>query len=722
MAAPASSPPEVGGVMVRADIRSRAAAIPTWVFLGGLFALSFLYRFQYAIRDPAPWIFQDELAYAELAKSFGSTGEFAIRAVEGTGGFAVLYPILIAAPYALFDSIPDAYNAIRVINCLLMSSTVVPVYFIARRLSPRYLALLAAALSVGLAPITYTGNVMTENAFYPLVALWMLAVFRALERPTLLRQLLVFGIFGLAFLTRVQGVVLLPALVLTVLLVVLLDALADREGLFLKRLAANALRFWPTWAVLGLGSVAVVVRQAARGASLDQILGAYGGVSSFTYDPAEIAHWLLYHLAELDILLGVFPLAALITMVIWGLRSSQPREIRNFAALAIGVVPIFVLVGAAYAADPTAERIVERNVFHMAPLAFIALAAWAGWGAPRPWWAVAPAALFAGTLTLALPLNNFLNGVAVHSTPSLLPIWRWRDRLFSPDSIDEVVFVAAAMAALLFVLIPRELAVAIPIAVLLFYAAGNRPVEGYTHGASVGSMIGGVGTAPRDWVDRGVGRDTDVATFWWGGTNAITFYEGYFFNRSLGRAYTLSGPWDGIVHAFRHSELKPDGRLVHLDGRPVRERYVFTDRETRFRGTVVASDPSVGLVVYRTDGPLTAVERIDGLFPDRWSGAGFRYKRFDCAPGTLRLSVTSSLLIHPRPLVVSVSVNGVERPSVTIPSRARPSRVDIPVRPGESRQCLVELGMDTGSGLVVGENDQRQLGLRFESVRYSPRR
>ena len=205
-------------------------ALPTWLLVGGLFTISALGRFLLAVRDPAPWIFHDELVYSELAKSFAETGSFAIRAVEGTGGFGVLYPILISPAYLLYDRIPDAYDLIRAINSVVMSLTVIPVYLIARRLASRMLALLAAALSVALPTMMYTANVMTENAFYPLVAFWALALIRALERPTFWRQALVFIVLGIAFLTRVQAVVLVPVLLTALALVVLLDALADRDG------------------------------------------------------------------------------------------------------------------------------------------------------------------------------------------------------------------------------------------------------------------------------------------------------------------------------------------------------------------------------------------------------------------------------------------------------------------------------------------------------------
>ena len=48
-------------------------AVPAWVWLSLLVAVSVVIRSTFAFRDPAPWIFQDELLYSELAKSFASS-------------------------------------------------------------------------------------------------------------------------------------------------------------------------------------------------------------------------------------------------------------------------------------------------------------------------------------------------------------------------------------------------------------------------------------------------------------------------------------------------------------------------------------------------------------------------------------------------------------------------------------------------------------------------
>ena len=104
-----------------------------------------------------------------------------------------------------------------------MSLTAVPVYLIARRLVTRGLALTAAALSVSILSMTYTGTVMTENAFYPVTAVWALLLVRTLERPTLGRQAVLVVAILVAYLTRAQAALFVPALVTAILIVALLE-------------------------------------------------------------------------------------------------------------------------------------------------------------------------------------------------------------------------------------------------------------------------------------------------------------------------------------------------------------------------------------------------------------------------------------------------------------------------------------------------------------------
>lgn len=699
-----------------AHLRSTFSAVPTGVLLGTLFVLSFALRFYWAVRDPAPWIFSDELHYWEPAKAFAYTGQFAIREVPGTGGFGFLYPVLISPAFLFFERLPDAYDGVKAINSLLMSLTVFPVFLLARRYVGRGLALAAAALSVAVPGLTYTGNLMVENAFYPLTAVWFLALVRAFERPTVVRQAIVVVLIGVAMVTKVQAVTLVPALVTAIGIVVLLDALEPGRSGALRRFVRGLFRFWPTWALLALAAPVVLVRQALRDQPLREVLGAYGGVTDREYPIDQLAQWALWHVAALDIILGVFPFAAFLLMTLYGLRPAAPRGLRIFAAIGLGTTVWFLIVVSAFALTPTVTRILERNLFHVMPLFFIALVAWIARGAPRPWWAVAPAALFAGTLTLALPINDFLSGTLVHSTPGLLPLWRWEQRFVSADSVDDVVAIAAMAAAALFVVVPRRWLAAVTIGLLAcYFAPASRPVESFTHQASVDAF--NTIRSPRDWVDRAVGIKADVASLYWAG-DQFRFWEAEFFNRSIGTPYTIPGPYDGLP-GLVHVGVDSSGRISREGAIPISARYVVTDVDTEVAGRLVATQDEAAMALYESGGGVVVQQRVDGLYPDRWSGPQVRYQRFACKGGTVVARLTSNPDLHTQPVPVTAAVDGGGRYTVDVGPTA-PAVLRAPLRP-ERGVCAVTYTMPTLRPEQVSDSlDTRELGVQF-SVAYEPR-
>lgn len=698
-------------------IRERLA-IPTWLLVGGLLVLSTLFRYLLARRDPSPWIFNDEIQYSELAKSLAYDHELAIRSLPGVAGFGFVYSTLIAPAFLLFDSTPDGWEAAKAINSLLMSLTVVPVYLLARRVAGRGYALAGAAISVAIPALMFTATIMTENAFYPLTALWMLVAVRALERPTILRQLIVFGVIAIAFYTRAQGAILVPAYVGAVGLLLVLDALSSPRAR-IRRLWGGLRAYWPTWALVVLGFVGLLLRQRASGGELRELLGSYGGVTQLGYEYDELPTWALYHLAELDIFLGVFPLAAFLLVVLVGLRPGAPRELRILASVGAVTVASFLAVVSAYASSPIGDRILERNFFHVAPVFCVALAAWLSGRAPRAWWAVAPAAMLAGSLTLALPLNTFLNGTIVHSTPGLLPVWRWQQRFFGFERIDEAVAVAAIAAAVVFSLLPRKLSPVVVAVLLLFFAAASRPVESFTNDASRGSFesIG----HPKDWVDRAVGREAHVSMVWMGGANAFPWFVTEVFNRSIDRPYTLTGPYDGLVTTFVHVRVLGDGRLVDEQSRELRLPYVLTDSGTTLGGTRIATNGARTLALYRTTGPVVAIRRLEGLYADGWSGPQVNYRQYGCRGGSLSLSLENNPVIHPEPFQVSVLVNGVVAKDLKFTPSVRRSTASIPLT-AVGGICDVSMPIPVAFAGNATLGDARQLGIRFREYRYVPPR
>ena len=258
---------------------------------------------------PAPFIFTDELQYQENARSLAAGAGIQVRE-QAYGIVSVLYPLLLAPAYLLFDSLPDAYAAARTINAVVMSLAAIPTYLIARRLLAPGLSLLAALLAVALPSFAYTGTLMSENAFYPAFLLAAWALLRALEEPTLRRQLVLLAACGVVTLVRVQG------------LAVVLAALT--APLLLRLVARRPLRPWASlYGIVAGGAVLVLGAQLARGASISSLFGAYQVVGEGGYDVVDVLKYLFWHLAELDLYVGVIPFAAFLLLAA-RIRSLEP--------------------------------------------------------------------------------------------------------------------------------------------------------------------------------------------------------------------------------------------------------------------------------------------------------------------------------------------------------------------------------------------------------------
>ena len=109
---------------------SRVVASPT-LWLLALVGFSAMARAALGLGLDAPWIFPDEIAYSELARSLAETGRPAIRG-DWVFGWGEVYPALIAPAWLVFDDPVSAYRAALVINALVMSSAAIPGYLLAR--------------------------------------------------------------------------------------------------------------------------------------------------------------------------------------------------------------------------------------------------------------------------------------------------------------------------------------------------------------------------------------------------------------------------------------------------------------------------------------------------------------------------------------------------------------------------------------------------------------
>jgi hypothetical protein len=545
----------------------------------------------------APHVFGDELVYSELGRSFAATGHFALRGVANSS-YGVIYPMLIAPAYALSKNLVQAYAFVKAINAVLMSLAAIPTFFIARRVLSRNLALLASGFAVAIPSLAYTGMVMTENAFYPAFLLCVLTMMRTAERPTAARQLVVLGAIGFTFLIRAQAVVIIPAYLAAILLFAWPEA-AHGKRQALRRVAAV---YRPTWLSLVMVTGLVLTAEIARGHSPMDILGAYKVVAG-DVRPFGIPRWFLYHLADLDLYLGIIPFAACCIVLPRALRGLHGQALRLFSCVTISITLSMVLLVSAFSSSTWGlGRLHERNLFYVAPLLLIAFLAWFELGSPKPRALTLGAALVAATLPPALPFASLVHDSVVDA----LGMMAWATTLIRPGVVPLAMAVFSVTLASLFLLLPRRLT-----PILVFLAIVNVLMVGKTatvHAENSAGVLGSI-RVHRDWIDAAVGPNADVAAIWFPGDLVCTtsservrraaFWQNEFFNRSIRNVYYVVQPAPDNLPAQRLAVEPTTHLLVPMHAAQFSPRFLAVVEGVKIQAPVVAVDSQTRTVLYR---------------------------------------------------------------------------------------------------------------------------
>ena len=147
----------------------------TLVFLC-ILAASTVLRIVLSVFQKNAAIYADELFYTELAQNIWTSG---VTVYETPLRFTkLLYPLLLS-PFYLISNGPLRTAAISVFNALLLSSSLVPGWLLARRIlkkdSQVFLSLLFLTLSANL---FFSVTFMSENLYYPLLLWGFYAAYR----------------------------------------------------------------------------------------------------------------------------------------------------------------------------------------------------------------------------------------------------------------------------------------------------------------------------------------------------------------------------------------------------------------------------------------------------------------------------------------------------------------------------------------------------------------
>src|SRR3954454_5925749 len=309
-------------------------------------------------------VMPDELGYVKQAVVL-SHGELPTPGSFWFNSWALLHSALLAPLYR-FASTTTAFDAGHVLGALVMSSTAIPVYLIARRvLAWRPGALLAAALSVAIPWLAMAGTMMTEVVAYPAFVWVCLAMLYGIRRPGLRGDLLVATALGVAFVARTQLLVLEPGYVLALAL----DVLLRRERNVRERASAAARAHAPMIAVVLLGTLIVLATGSVR-----RVLGNYGDPTHGALFPSGTGAATRELVVSVIVACGAVPLALAAAWSVMTIGRRVPHEEHALAAILLSVVPIFAVIGGSFTVRYTAG-INDRYFFYVVPLLFTGAAA-----------------------------------------------------------------------------------------------------------------------------------------------------------------------------------------------------------------------------------------------------------------------------------------------------------------------------------------------------------
>ncbi|HEY7604185.1 MAG TPA: glycosyltransferase family 39 protein [Gaiellaceae bacterium] len=594
-----------------------------WAALVALVLLSTALRAWAAVEVPVPWIAPDEMVYGLLGRSLWLHGTLSIL-----GGpapyYSFLTPLLAGFPLAFFG-LGWGYDLLQGLQAFVMSLAAVPVYLWARTLVPRRNALAAAALTLATPVLAYSGLVMTEVLFYPLLVTAAWAGAAAIAVPTRRNHVLLLVAFVAVCATRIQAIVLVPALISAALL----DAgLARSWGRLRQQLPA----------AVGLG-VLLAAWAVWRLASGKATLGGYDVVASTSYSVGAAARFVLYHGASLLVLCALFPVAAVAVKLAEAVRRGETdARVRAYLAVATSLT-LWIVVEVGVFASRYSDRIVERNLIGLAPILFIGLVLWLRRGPDGGYLLRGVVAASALAVLLLLPVRRYVDIYGVHDALTLVPLYK----LSTATSLGTMTWTyraVAMVAALLFAVLPRQRLQWVPIALVVVLVAGSVVSSRFVVDEARKQQVTFVDDDP-SWADRAGGKR--IAYLYDGEPSWPGVWETLFFNTNVERVYdlnttTIPGPLPQDQVAVRE-----DGKVLGPADLQETEYAIasnWIELAGDRKGAVTQQGlKQAGLVLWKLDHPFRIRSWISGLEPNGDISGEAQLVAFDCTSGTFSVTL-----------------------------------------------------------------------------------
>ncbi|MGZ4359564.1 MAG: glycosyltransferase family 39 protein [Gaiellaceae bacterium] len=614
------------GVPQRLRRSPAAAALTALILLAGLL------RALAGLRVSGPFIAPDEMTYAALGRSLWSSGHLEVLG-QHVDLYSVLYPAFAGLPLTL-GGLKSGFTALTIVQPFVMALAALPVYLWTRRLVSAGPALLAAALTLALPDLAYSSLIMSEVVFYPLMALaaWRLSV--AIAEPSWRHDALALAAIVLALLTRIQALVLVPALVLALLIV----ALLERSGAVFR----SSLRL-----LGGIGALAaawILWRLGSGGTLLGVYASAAGG-----YHLSAAARYVGYHLADLVLLVGILPALALALLLV-SARKQAERELAALLGVGLGL-SLSLLLEVGVFASKNVQHLAERDLIGAAPPLFVALGVWIGrgWRRPRPFTYLC--AFGAAAALLLLPIRSLTDAGTLHDGLSLVPIVELGHLL---GGINRAYSLLVAPIVLAFALLPRRALPLVIVTVAVLMVAGSVQAERYVAQRAAEERQGFPG-AEIGWVDAAT---REPVAYLYGGEPWDAVWQQIYWNPRIERVLDL-GPArvPGPVLQER-VRLRRDGVFVDQVGAPIEVSAVVAQSALALLGEPLATVPQAwivqtGLTLWRTKGTLRLSTTKSGVAVNGDIATRAHFTVYDCRGGLFILTLLGKQDAH-----VQILLNG----------------------------------------------------------------
>ena len=552
----------------------------------------------------------DEVIYAELAESLYREGRFEVLG-EPADFLSLVYPSLVG-PFLAVDDLERGYWWAKLVQALVMSLAAVPVYLWTRRLATAGWAVVAAALTVAIPGLAYSGLLMTEVVFYPVTVAAAFAMAMVLEGPTAGRMLFLVAAVAVAALTRLQLFVLVPVFA-TALVAFLVSERRLRDiRRFLPALGGSRSGLRGRRGGCDRGAARPPVRRLRAGRGGPTTASRTAPLRALPRGRRRAAEWNRP-----------------------GLRAGRPLGLRRAArgrcARTSPSRPRSRCGScsrsgssrrASSGTSPSATCCRSRRCCSSASPRGSGSAARVRW----------PATLVAGVLAVgllvAMPVAGLVSEVSIHNTFALMPLLELErcgaERRPGPRGRR-----GGRGRGPLFARLPERRLWVLPLALaIVFIEVGlGQQRDGGARARCPGTAIG---SEPR-WIDRRA--DGPVDFLYLGEVNWPAVWQNAFWNRRVERAYGLLTA--RVVGGLPHVSVGPqeDGRLVLGDGSPTEGEYAVAAYPVTFRGRALESAGKDGLVLWRLDPPA----RLD-VWTQRVAGH-VRVLAYGCDGGELRLEL-----------------------------------------------------------------------------------